>query len=479
MFCPHFSGTSYRLIAVLFAAIFIRATIPLYVLFTSGDLTIFYEAYSIDFEKLAENLVATWNYGYNSVPELYYVPGYPIFLLILRSISDSPFVIIILQIALSTLTTPLVYRSVKLLSPSESAALTAAILYAFEPLSVIFSSLVMPETAFTFFIMLSIYLLLKFVNSPTPSGDAPVEIETKPLSEKSHIAEAASPSSQCSSLNYNRAQKSHSMRYIALSAVIMGLAAYFSPINYGLIFLVPVIILITAKDQWVAALIYFVVGIIIVGLWQVRNYEVSGHWFFSTGVYNRLAEEDNAVAKEVGSGVLPYETGSNYLDDPLRSSSEHLDLKKTLLVLVSHPIQVAIITMKSLIRTMTGLEIHSYVRVLNLSKAVPGFEERLAKGESLMSVFIKNPDRRAMPLFLIVFLAGAVTALIYIGAILSVYRLGVCNRNILILIFVIAYFLAAAAGVWGYSRFRHPIMPMLCILAGIGLPISARTTRRL
>jgi len=42
------------------------------------------------------------------------------------------------------------------------------------------------------------------------------------------------------------------------------------------------------------------------------------------------------------------------------------------------------------------------------------------------------------------------------------------------LVAVILYFLAISGGPQGYSRFRHPVMPLLCVLAGCGLYRLAR-----
>jgi hypothetical protein len=37
------------------------------------------------------------------------------------------------------------------------------------------------------------------------------------------------------------------------------------------------------------------------------------------------------------------------------------------------------------------------------------------------------------------------------------------------LVALMAYFVAVSGGPHGYSRFRHPAMPFLCVLAGFGL----------
>ena len=75
------------------------------------------------------------------------------------------------------------------------------------------------------------------------------------------------------------------------------------------------------------------------------------------------------------------------------------------------------------------------------------------------------------PLF---FWSNVVFAL-YLFAILGFAGVGLARRmvrtrtGVLLLIGVIAYLMAISAGPQSHSRFRHPIMPFLCILAGIGM----------
>ena len=64
----------------------------------------------------------------------------------------------------------------------------------------------------------------------------------------------------------------------------------------------------------------------------------------------------------------------------------------------------------------------------------------------------------------------ALLAAYYVLALLGLFRrsrAGVWER--IALVAVIAYFVAVSGGPHGYSRFRHPAMPFLCVLAGFGL----------
>ncbi len=64
---------------------------------------------------------------------------------------------------------------------------------------------------------------------------------------------------------------------------------------------------------------------------------------------------------------------------------------------------------------------------------------------------------------------------------LSVFALGVFRvwrtRTLvaMVLLGAVAYFLVVSGGPIGYSRFRHPMMPMICIFAGVGLVSERRS----
>jgi hypothetical protein len=65
---------------------------------------------------------------------------------------------------------------------------------------------------------------------------------------------------------------------------------------------------------------------------------------------------------------------------------------------------------------------------------------------------------------------GVLLALYYLLALCGLFGKscgGVWDRIALVAIF--AYFVVVSGGPHSYSRFRHPAMPLLCVLAGCGL----------
>ena len=78
-------------------------------------------------------------------------------------------------------------------------------------------------------------------------------------------------------------------------------------------------------------------------------------------------------------------------------------------------------------------------------------------------------------------LVGSLAFLVVVVIQLSVCALGVVRvwrtRTLvaMVLLGAVAYFLVVSGGPIGYSRFRHPMMPMICIFAGVGLVSERRS----
>lgn len=80
-----------------------------------------------------------WNSPVAPAPEIIRTPGYPLLFTVGLLVGRLAFITIALQILLSCFTVYTVYRTAGLLFESERMALSAAILYATEPLAVPFS----------------------------------------------------------------------------------------------------------------------------------------------------------------------------------------------------------------------------------------------------------------------------------------------------------------------------------------------------
>src|ERR1700719_117759 len=134
---------------VLGLALFLRALFPVSGYLYTRDATIFYTPDTASYIVPARELVTHHRFFSDGAPELIRTPGYPLLLTAGLLLGRLELATIVLQILLNCLTVYMVYRTAGLLFESERIALIAASLYAIDPLSILFSSLLSTETLFT------------------------------------------------------------------------------------------------------------------------------------------------------------------------------------------------------------------------------------------------------------------------------------------------------------------------------------------
>jgi 4-amino-4-deoxy-L-arabinose transferase-like glycosyltransferase len=133
----------------------------------SRDATIFYVPDTGTYVVPAQEIIAHHRFFAHGVPEIVRTPGYPFLLIPGLLLNHLPLLTISLQVLLSCFTVYMVYRTAQLLFTSERIAIAAAALYAIEPLSVLYTGLIVTETLFTSFVMLWLYFLLRYLAGPT------------------------------------------------------------------------------------------------------------------------------------------------------------------------------------------------------------------------------------------------------------------------------------------------------------------------
>ena len=155
-----------------------------------------------------------------------------------------------LQLALSLATIGLVYRIALELFANSTAALGAALLLAVEPLAIVYTSLLLTETLFTFLFVLFLFFFLRHLRS-----DA-----TLPL---------------------------------VASGVVLAAATFVRPVTYYL----PIVLLagllvrtLWLSDRWprlAQAAVFMLVCCLPLGAWQIRNFRVADYpAFTASGDFN-------------------------------------------------------------------------------------------------------------------------------------------------------------------------------------------------
>ena len=110
-------------------------------------------------------LLASREFTRQGLPELVRTPGYPLLLSLGIALGHVELVTVLLQIALGVATVWLAHRLTELVGGSRAAALAAAGFLAIDPLSIGYCCYLMPETLFTFLLVLGIVCLLEYLRS--------------------------------------------------------------------------------------------------------------------------------------------------------------------------------------------------------------------------------------------------------------------------------------------------------------------------
>ncbi len=201
--------------------------------------------------------------------ELRRTPGYPFFLGILNGLMKIPLSgVIFIQVLLTILTTLIVYKATVQIEPK--LAFLSAVIVLYSPIISIFSLMILTESLFLFLITLFMFYFIKYLqNGKTQT--------------------------------------------LILSSLMLVLAAYVRPVAYFLggamaLFIIYANVNKNIKKTIVQAIVLLIVVYGLLGLWQVRNYLVSGHAIFCSilhddparlGLYKSYSRNTNAISQGI------------------------------------------------------------------------------------------------------------------------------------------------------------------------------------
>lgn len=121
---------------------------------------------AIGYTQLAQNLLSNGSFAFNlGHPTAFRMPGYPLFLAVTYALQQTPLPTQILQIMAEALTVVVAYEIGKSLSTNDKFPLLAAIAVALNPLFIISTVALFPETIAILLISLGTLLLLKLPDS--------------------------------------------------------------------------------------------------------------------------------------------------------------------------------------------------------------------------------------------------------------------------------------------------------------------------
>jgi 4-amino-4-deoxy-L-arabinose transferase-like glycosyltransferase len=430
------------LIIILSAAALLRLALPLSAWLVTGDTESFTTSDTPTYLEPARNLLSQGAFASAGQPDIFRTPGYPLFLIPGLVIGRVWAVTIGLQIILGCLSVLLVYKISRKIFTGRRTPWVASLCYALEPLSVIYSGKLMSETLFTALVLTALYCMLLY-------------------------------------------SKSGRFRFLTCSSLAIAAAAYVRPVG-SYLFLVlaaaavsrpPVSFRSVLKG---ASLILICLALLLP--WAFRNNQKAGYTGFS-------AVSDVNLYFFHLPAVLAHQQGCSYLQCKLsrgminigtfyeaNPQSRSWDQGRV----YRHLRQQAV---KGI---LGDLPYFSYIYLKGIALVIvgPGTGELLAlfKARHLgppdlaYSLSLTVPARQVMSTLLHhlpylgmgLLLTGFPVFLISVT--LLNHRCWLNNRRpAALLLGTIVYFLLLSGGMTASSRFRHPIMPLLCILAAPGL----------
>ncbi len=434
------------MLVVLFATLLLRIVLAASSLAVTHDLAQFYSPDTDTYVQPAAEWLMSGEFAVNGQPEIIRTPGYPMLLLLGLALHDLELVTIGLQILMSCATVYGVYRIGLLIFERFEPALIGAALYALEPLSILYSSKLLTETLSTAWLVFALYFLCAYL-------------------------------------------KSARWRDIVLAALGVSAATYVRPISYYLPIVIASLLGLWAIIRRPIVLkrlaqmgVFLLICFGLIGGWQVRNRIVSGYnGFTAINAINAYFYQAAAVlANQQGKSYVDVQNELGYQNDTVylqvhpeqRSWSEaekyQYQWDEGLRIIFSAPSTYARIHAQGMLRTLLEPSAVEYLKMYNLYPALGGLLGQIVDQGLLSTLRNLYHDN---PLVFWSTLALAIPLLVYYLLALVGFGTDRMYRQapVVLLIASSIYFLFASGGPQGLARFRHPLMPVVCLLAGYGL----------
>jgi len=445
------------LLCILGVALAVRTSIPVSAYLYTRDVTIFQAPDTSSYVQPARQLIADGRFAAtDGTPEIIRTPGYPMLLVLGLLRGRFELVTITLQILLSCFTVYVVFRTADLMFENKGVALLAAALYAIEPLSILYASILVTETLFATAVMVSVYYLMKYL-------------------------------------------RRQSLWDLLASAVALAASVYVRPVGYFLSVILAVglsaWVMMTGQHNKRRLLIqigaFVVVSMGLTGLWQVRNKIETGYSGFSgissinlyfDSAASVLAAKQHVHWREV-QNRLGYQDKRIYfqlhpeqkawpLAQRLRFMSHEADC-----ILLGSPFTYARIHFEGILRSIFDPGSTEFLKFLDL----------YPKRGGLLGVLVDQGTVKTMEALLctrpLVFWSNVVLLpllainLVCACAVLFSKRL-MRDPCILTALLIVTYYLLISGGPGASGRFRHPAMPIIAMLAGYGIYRIAATQLR-
>jgi hypothetical protein len=450
-----------RLAWPIIAAVVIRFTLLGALLFQGGSSALT-ENDTNSYMEPGRNLLLHGSFTADGVPDLFRTPGYALFLAI-TSLPGIP-AAAAANVILSACSVMLVWKLALALFNDDRIAISAAWLFAFEPLSVIHSVFPLSETLFTALILLTVERLTEFLRG------------------------------RC-------------LRVLFAAGLCLTAATFVRPITYYLpVALAFGLFLVLAREpglRWKAPVVLLISVLPFLAAWQIRNWSETGYGGFASisevNLYSFVAADVTArvehrdffaARRDLGmeTGAVHNGSGQSYLRQTyLARHPEQFGWTQGRRLAFMHSEAVQVIRAHygvyfgSILRTLPGILFSSGAGFVDhpLNTGSSALDARFIHGDLLSlgparwwAQFVKEypkayPWAIAGRVALIAILLG-----LYAFAVRGIFRCDKGNTGLWLLLGTCLYLIAvsaAGAAPTADARFRQPVMPAVCILAAAGI----------
>jgi 4-amino-4-deoxy-L-arabinose transferase-like glycosyltransferase len=417
-------------------AIALRLLLPAAAWLATLDETRFKSGDSDQYLILAGSLARDARYADANGPNLARPPGYPLFLVAGVWLAHPILWALLVQALLGGVMTAAVFEATRLLTREPRAATFAALLAACDPVTLAWSSSVMAEALLAALLAVAALALIRGLQDPGPRRFVLAGL------------------------------------VFAAAALVKAIVSVVVPVvALGLLALPPST---TRRRRAVQAGAFLAAAVLPLSAWTLRNGLVADYWAFSSTadrVLSFAAPASVAAARQGRPFTQVREDWRTRFQKPGFETAERMTALRArgLETILAHPWLYARIHARGMARTLFA---PGMLPLLELFDAVPVADGRplgvIVKDDGAVAALV-SVTREPRELTLLLAL-GAMQALLLGMAVVGLVRTRGGNAGVGgLLALALAAFLVFSGGPWGQSRFRAPMIPGLCILAGAGL----------
>ena len=406
---------------ILFFSLLLKICLFMYI-YATNDLSIFHGNDTPTYLQPIINLINGNGYILNSgIYETSRPPGYPLILGLGYLLGSVEVVTIMIQIVVTTIAIYYVYKVSLLIYESKTFALISASLLSIEPMSMIFSSgLLLTESLLMSFIIFFTYNFLLFL-------------------------------------------KSRELKYLLFFTFFSIVALYIKPVMLFLPLIMGVY-LFFKRVEFKFIFLFLSLFYLSASIWMIRNSEVCGEYRFSTISTTNISYNALEVLNQKYKIDIRAFLDKDIKDGQLKKDIELFKNRKYFTIFIDNFFISAKVYLKGFFATIFGVGASDYFNAFgidyNNSKLIKGMNNGI---NSLFGVIIENKTALFLNAFLFVQLM--LTYYFFIRGFKSFPQ----KEALVVFCLLIAYFILISGGVFGYSRFRIPVMPFIEIIVGWGI----------